>query len=251
MVKKHEMKQGGTKNRLIYPDDFLNKIICGDNLEIMSHMPDECIPLVITDPPFNLGKNYDEYWNDNLPIKEYLEKMEYRFREIHRVMMVGAGAYIFMGQRYLLKFGGMLEKIGFNFCQFLIWYGRNGFRFRSMQMWNYSYEHIFLVCKSVKYPRLLKPPKGLGKDDILIYPRPQSNYKGELRKFHVCQKPVKLIKHIIIRSEGDIIFDPFMGSGSTGMAAKELNRQYIGIECNPRYVELARKRIVNTIPYML
>jgi len=110
----------------------------------------------------------------------------------------------------------------------------------------YDYEPIFVI--KIGNPKLkIKGKHGC----ILKYTKPQSNFKKD-KLIHPTQKPLELVKKIIKISsnESDIILDPFLGSGTTVVACKELGRKYIGIEINPKYCEIARRRI-RAIPELL
>ena len=83
-----------------YPDDFINKIICGDCLEVMKEMPDESIDFIIADPPFNVGLNYGNNFNDKKPEKEYWKWLELRIQEMFRVLGENSRLYIFISPLY-------------------------------------------------------------------------------------------------------------------------------------------------------
>jgi len=85
-------------------------------------------------------------------------------------------------------------------------------------------------------------------DAIMRYTRPQRSYSGELKRVHPTQKPVGLYHNIIARTPGDIVVDPFVGSGSVAMAAKMLGRRYLAFEIDPDMAETARERVRNTQP---
>ncbi len=222
-----------TENGILY---------CEDCLEVMREFPAQTIDLIVTDPPYGVGSDEsngidytDTYFNVGI------------FNDLSfKLLKNNTRMYIFIAQKTLLK---TIEGLSnFNLHQILIWHKPNfvGGGKRTFDFTN-SYEFILLFHKGKPQP--LDNPRRISKNylsnsDVLRYTQPQSNFKID-KRVHIHQKPLRLIEHLIIASsaEGDIILDPFMGSGTTALACERLNRRWIGIEINIEYCEKARRRI--------
>lgn len=198
------------------------------------------VDLVVTDPPYNIGKDYGPETNDSRDPEEYWQWFQDIFSKVYSLLTDG---YLYASHSdkgvYIAK--SSLETIGFEYIQTLIWWGRNGY---SMQLhrksWSYRHEPILFMQKGDP-PVLETGVPGMWYTSVIEAPRPQSNFKEG--RCHPTQKPVKLYKSLIARTPGDIILDPFMGSGTTMLAAKALGRKSIGIEISEEYCELACKRL--------
>jgi len=221
-----------------YPDDFINKIICGDCLKVMKDIPDNSIDLVLTDPPYFLPashyqtrKQFIRNFSD-LGILEYFIKDT--FLQFNRITKESGTIYIFCdGQSYPLFYYHL-----YPFCKSvrpLIWDKKTSIN-------GYSWRHQHELIIFAEMPKSKPIPTGDG--DILRY----SAVKVDSRE-HPAEKPIDLNKTLIEKSsqENDIILDPFLGSGTTAVACKSLGRRYIGIEISPEYCEIARRR-VNATP---
>lgn len=221
-------------------NQYINKIICGDCLEVMKDFPDGFVDLVLTDPPYNIGKNYGLEHNDRLPEKEYWEWFEKRFTEVLRISSIGY-VYISHSDKGIYKAKPLLEKSGLEYIQTLIWWGRNGY---SMQLhrrsWSYRHEPILFMQKGE--PDVLSAgDPGDWYTSVIEAPRPQSNFKEG--RCHPTQKPLLLYWRLLKRTPGEIVFDPFCGSGTSCVAAKMLGRRYIGIDISEEYCQIARERL--------
>ena len=223
-----------------YPDDFINKIICGDCLKVMKDIPDNSIDLVLTDPPYFLPashyqtrKQFIRNFSD-LGILEYFIKDT--FLQFNRITKESGIIYIFCdGQSYPLFYYHL-----YPFCKSvrpLIWDKKTSIN-------GYSWRHQHELIIFAEMPKSKPIPTGDG--DILRY----SAVKVDSRE-HPAEKPIDLNKTLIEKSsqENDIILDPFLGSGTTAVAALNLNRKFIGIEIDPIYCQIALKRIEKEIVF--
>lgn len=221
-------------------DAWRNKIIQGDCRELLEQLPDESVDLVLTDPPYNLGKNYGKSFNDKKTEDEYWYWFVSIFQQIFRVLRDGF-LYISHSDKGIYRAKPELEKIGFEYVQTLIWWGKNGY---SMQLhrntWSFRHEPI-LFMKKGSPEHLLAGEKGMWYTSVLEVPRPQSNFKEG--RYHPTQKPIKLYRNILQRTPGNLILDPFVGSGTTAIACMQIERDYIGFELSPEYCKLANKRL--------
>ena len=190
-------------------EDFINKVICGDCLKVMEDMSDNSVDLVLTDPPYGITK---EDW-DKVPSKEY-------FDEIFRI---SKEQIIFGG-----NFFDLPRKDGW-----IIWYKQPFLKVQSQAelIWT-----SFNMKMKVIHYRYAGNCEGYPNKLIVDYKK---------KSIHPTQKPVELLKNILSNysKESDIILDPFLGSGTTAVAAKQLNRNFIGIEISENYCKIAKQRL--------
>jgi DNA modification methylase len=241
-----------------------HKAIIGDCLKTMKKMPAESVDLIITDPPFNIGKNYDGVYKDNKSKDEYLMWCKNWLSECVRLLKPTGSLYLFNypeNNAYLLPF--LQEKTIFK--RWMTWhYPTNTGHSKT----NYTRsQHSIIFCtksKKAKFNRtaIVEPYKN--PTDKRIKERIKNGKKGRApydvfhfnlvknvskeKTKHPCQIPTQLLKIFILASSnpGDTVLDPFAGSFSTCVAAKKLNRNSIGIDINPRYVEIGRTRVYNS-----
>lgn len=232
-------------------DKLRNTIICGDCLEVMKQWPEAFFDnlLIVTDPPFNKGKRYEGEFDDNRPPHDYWNWYQRWARKCYRIAQA-AHLYVSCSQNQLWDARSRIEAAGWNYIQFITWYGPNlvAGTARYNMPWSPLSEPILLFRKGKRQP-MMNPDKtsGWNTADVQIHTRPQSNFAGDQHRVHVCQKPVALYKPIIGRTPGNPVLDPFTGSGTIPIAARELGRDYIGIEINPEYCNLAEKRLAQKV----
>ncbi len=246
------------KRKIMNIENYINKIICGDSVTIMKEMPSESIDLVVTSPPYNLknstgngmkagtktGKwknnplqnGYTEH-NDEMPHEEYVAWQRAVLTESMRLLR-DTGA-IFYNHKWRVQ-GGLIQDradivSGFPVRQIIIWKRAGGFNFNPGYFVP-TYEVIYLIAK--KSFKLAKGKNGHG--DIW-------EFTQEMKNKHPAPFPVKLPLRCIESTEAQIILDPFSGSGTTAVAAKQLGRSYIGIDISADYCEIAEDRIKQTI----
>ena len=245
----------GDGGALLLP--YLDKFICGDVLEVMRKMPDASLDLVITSPPYNLKnstgngmkdgrggkwayaalvKGYSHH-NDNMPHSKYVEWQRDCLSEMFR--LIKDDGAIFYNHKWRVQ-GGLLQDrhdivSDFPVRQIIIWRRKGGINFNKGYFLP-TYEVIYMICK---------------KDFILSQ---GANSYGDIWEFtqemkneHPAPFPLALIERIVSSTDAKIILDPFMGSGTTAVAAKKLNRHFVGIEISEEYNELAKKRLERTL----
>lgn len=238
---------------LNWPNQFLNKIICGDALATMEKIPSESLDLVITSPPYNLknstgngmkdgrgGKwqnaalvNGYSTHNDCMPHEQYVKWQRKCLEEMMRIIK-NTGA-IFYNHKWRVQNGILQDRQdivnGFPVRQIIIWKRKGGINFNQGYFLP-TYEVIYLIAK--KHFKLA--PKANVYGDVW-------EFTQEMKNPHPAPFPVELIDRIISSTEAKTILDPFMGSGTTAIAAKKNNRTYIGIEISEEYVSMAKKRM--------
>ncbi len=239
-------------------DKYLNTIVNGDCLSVMRSMPDESVNIIITSPPFNilnttgggmkasykskkwanaeLRNGYDGY-NDNMPHELYVKWQRECLTEMMR-LIPNDGA-IFYNHKWRVQNGLIQDRAdimeGFPVRQIIIIQRAGGLNFNDGYFLP-TYEVVYLICKP-KF-KLIKGANGLGD----VWKINQIKYKDHPAPFNV-ELPDKIIKS----TSAQIILDPFMGSGTTAIAALKNNRSFIGIEQSQKYVDVANKRIADFI----
>ena len=219
------------------------EIINKNCIQGLSELEDKSVDLVITDPPYAVlgtDSGYRQKWDTFNSFEEYMGIIRKVFSEINRVTKDDSHIYIFWSQKYLKE--GLDV---FNPNRVLIWHHPNLAK-TTNKMFLWTYDPILYIKKG-------KPTfkaQFLKKEnvDVFNYAKPQSNWKYELNRFHPTSKPLKLIYNFVKISskENDLVLDPFVGGGTTAVACKQLNRNFIGYEINPEYCEIANKRLEQT-----
>ncbi len=218
-----------------YPDDFVNKIICGDCLDIMKKMPDGCVDLVIADPPYEVKK---AEWD--------IEPAGW-IPEVYRLLKDGSAFYCFYSSLKLFNIQPRIEKY-FTVKNICAWYAPNfPAKLKSRDRYTFTWQPCIYSTKGKKSNHNVYNFSDYGaknSNDVWRFPCPQSNFKKD-KRIHPTQKPLNLIKQIVLASsnKNDIILDPFLGSGPTIEACKLYHRNFIGIEINSEYCKIAEDRL--------
>lgn len=213
-----------------------NKIYQIDAYEGMQELDDNSVDLVLTDPPYNLGELEWDY-KDNY--EEWIKRIFNSLQKVSRQQV------IFFDYEYTKLFEELEEPE-----ERFIWHREGGYRGEWIKK---GYEPFYWYGEDITYNRITEYNPYSETDDRLNEERTISNVwdipnlVGKKREStdHPTQKPIKLFKRIVkmCSNEGDLILDPFIGSGTTGVAAKALDRDFIGFEKNEDYVEIARERL--------
>jgi len=225
-----------------WENKYINKIVNIDCLEGMKELPDGCIDLVVTDPPYGVDYDGGHFHSGNVDIKRTREKLrgdstcsvyEWLFPEIKRLLKRGGIAYIFYAAS---KSKEIYKHLCFDKYQMLIWNKTNA-TFASIMA---RYHHVFEPILYVQKEGAATTWNGGSKERSMLNMKRDSE-----NKFHPTQKPASLIGRLIFNSSnmGDLVCDPMCGSGTTLVAAKQLGRKFIGMEINPDYVAIAEERL--------
>jgi len=228
-----------------------NAIVVGDCLDIMAQMPDGCVGLVVTSPPFNLGNRYAresprgpggkwsrviQYgdYQDNLPPDEYIAWQHNALLEMWRLL--SADGAIFYNHKPRIQRGTLITRLELmptqiNLRQIIIWARPKGHNFNPGYFVP-SYEWIFLLAKPDF--KLVDDAPGLG-DVWRMNPAPSGIAEATF--------PEELVRRAIESTEAKIVADFFMGSGTTAVVADRLGRKFFGCDINPDYVEMALERL--------
>ncbi len=229
--------------------------ICGDAIEEMKKIPDNSIHLIVTDPPYNLNKDYGNN-TDNLEFNDYLEFSRQWLKEAKRVLTDNGSIYVFMGMKYISYIYSILEQeLSMTFNSWITWYYTQGIG--KTKGFSPRHDDILLFTKSPKkfvfnlddiripqkYYRSVNNMRGANPGNVWEFSH--MHYCNKNRKKHPTQKPEGLFERMILASsnEGDMILDPFVGSGTALRVCQQTNRNGIGIDINPEYIDMARDRL--------
>jgi site-specific DNA-methyltransferase (adenine-specific) len=246
-----------------FPLQHLNKVILG-SCEKMKDLPDNCLHLMITSPPYNVSKEYD----DDLSLQEYLDLLRNAFSETYRVLVNGGRVCVNvanLGRKPYIPLSDYVSKmmidIGFNMRGEIIWNkASSASPSTAWGSWKSAgnptlrdiHEYILGFSKGEYKRERTKEEKQTKKDTIT---REQfmewtksvwtMNAESARRVGHPAPFPVELPYRLIqlYSFTGDIILDPFMGSGTTAIAALQSERNYVGYDTNQEYIDLANRRI--------
>lgn len=236
----------------------INEIINADCLEFMKTLPDKCIDLIVTSPPYNMrtrirngkyttreksehfSKKYSDF-HDALPIDEF-----YAFHSKCLVEMLRLSKLVIYNFQIVTGSKEAFFKIIGDFSKsikdIIIWDKGFGQPAMHEQVLNSSYELILILEDDEKCGRVVQNAvfKRGEMQNILRVNRTNSKTEG-----HSAAFPIKLAEELIknFSNENDLVLDPFFGTGTTGVACKNLNRNFIGIELEAKYCEIARKRL--------
>jgi DNA modification methylase len=209
--------------------EFVNRIITGNCMQVMQEMPSASVDCVITDPPYLVNYHSRDgrgYRNDNPSDTSWLLPT---YRELYRVLKPDRFCVSFYGFTKAEAFLTAWRVSGFDPIGHLVWVKPYA---STEKFVRYYHEQAYLLAKGrPRKPRLRLP-------DVLEW-----HYTGN--RLHPTQKPLMAILPLVqaFSEKGDIVLDPFAGSGTTAVAAQHLHRRYIGIELDPEYAQKAQERV--------
>lgn len=248
------------------PNEYLNKIICGDSEEILKKLPENCIDLVFTSPPYNFGLDY-ESTDDDHKWEKYFEKLFNIFNECIRVVKYGGRIVIniqplfsdyipshhiisnfFINKKMIWKGEILWEKNNYN-CKYTAW---GSWKSPSNPYLKYTWEFIEVFCKGT-----LKKEGSSENADIIgdefkkwVYGKWSIAPERKMKEYeHPAMFPEELVNRVLklFSFKNDIILDPFNGVGTTSYIARLLGRKYIGIDISQEYCEKALGRLNSSL----
>lgn len=240
-------------------ENNINKIFCSSS-ENMKELPDCSVHLMVTSPPYNVGKEYD----DDLSLEEYFELLKNVFKETYRVLVPGGRAAVNIanvGRKPYIPLNSaishIMQDIGFLMRGEVIWQkgasaggscAWGSWQSASNPVLRDTHEYITIYCKDTfKRNNPTKKRNTISRDEFLEYTKSVWEFNTESAKKvkHPAPFPVELPRRLIqlYTFEDDIVLDPFMGSGSTAIAAINSNRKYIGYDISKEYCTIANERI--------
>ncbi len=241
------------------PPQFLDKIFCKSS-ETMEELPDNSVHLMVTSPPYNVGKDYDE----DFTLEEYLEFLKKVWKEVYRVLVPGGRACINianLGRKPYIPLHAFIAKdmldLGFLMRGEIIW--NKASSAGSSTAWGSwlspanptlrdVHEYILVFSKGMFSRKNLNKKKStISKDEFLEFTKSVWTFPTVSAKkvLHPAPFPIELPYRLIqlYTYEDEVVLDPFMGSGQTAIAAIKTGRHYVGYDIEEEYVKLAERRI--------
>ena len=244
-------KEQGAESTDIQP--YLNRFLIGSAVETMRQLPAESVDVVVTSPPYNLKNSTGNgmkdgrggKWSnaallngyldhsDNMPHEEYVAWQRACLEEMLRLLKP-TGA-IFYNHKWRVQAGLLQDRAdivaGFPVRQVIIWRRKGGINFNPGYFLP-TYEVVYLITKS----QFKLAPKANAFGDVW-------DFGQDLNNPHPAPFPLDFAQRCVASAPGDIVLDPFMGSGTTAIAAKSTGKSFIGIDISPEYVAMAEERL--------
>jgi DNA modification methylase len=263
----YAQKNNFSKKNNTLPEKFENLIICRDSEEVLKQLPDNCIDLVITSPPYNFGFGYDTS-KDGIDWERYFEKLFAIFDECIRVLKYGGRIIVniqplfsdyvpshhiisnhFMQKKMIWKGEILWEKNNYN-CKYCAW---GSWKSPSSPYLKYTWEFLEIFAKGDLKKEGSPDKIDIKEDEFKKWVVAKWSISPERKMGHYdhpAMFPEELIERVLklFSFEGDVILDPFNGVGTTCAVAKRFNRKYIGIEVSQKYCNIAKKRVKEILP---
>ena len=256
-----------------YASDF--RVYTGDCIDILADLPEKSVKLIFADPPYNLQLKQELYrpnqtrvdgvdddWDQFSSFESYDEFTRQWLGACRRVLADDGTIWVIGSYHNIFRVGRIMMDLGYWILNDVQWYKTNPMpNFRGVRFTNAT-ETLIWAKKSEKQKKytfnhqVMKQLNG-GKQMTSVWQIPLCTGAERIKdehgkKAHSTQKPESLLERVILSSsnEGDLVLDPFLGSGTTSAVAQKLNRRSIGVEQDPRYVEIAENRLksVNIVP---
>lgn len=230
-------------------------VICGDAIEEMKKLPDGTIRLIVTDPPYNLNKNYGNN-QDRLEFDAYIDFSRQWLTEAKRVLTDDGTIYVFMGMHYISYIFNILEQeLNMTFNSWITWFYTQGMgktkgfspRHDDILMFTKSPKNFVFHLDNIRVPqkfyRSVNNMRGANPGNVWEFSH--MHYCNKNRKKHPTQKPEGLYERMILASSdpGDVVLDPFVGSGTALRVCQQTDRRGIGFDMNPEYVAMTKERL--------
>ncbi|HEX8526868.1 site-specific DNA-methyltransferase [Allosphingosinicella sp.] len=254
------------------PDVAVDRIIQGDCIAAMASLPDQCIDMVFADPPYNLQLGgdlfrpeggrvdaVDDDWDKFASFAAYDDFTRSWLKEARRILKPNGTLWVIGSYHNIFRVGAVLQDEGFWILNDIVWRKSNPMpNFRGTRFTN-AHETLIWASRSEdsRYTFNYRAMKALNdelqmrSDWLLPICSGGERVKGAAGvKAHPTQKPESLLYRVLLActNPGDVVLDPFFGTGTTGAVARRLGRHWIGMEREQRYVEVARQRISSTLP---
>lgn len=259
-------------------EEIKNKVILGDTFKVIKKMDDDLFDMVFIDPPYFLQlpenrslirwkvktivEGVNDQWDKFSSFQEYDNFIKKLLSEVKRVMKPTGTIWVIATYHSIFRIGKIMQDLGFWILNDLIWVKTNpmpnwlGVRFTNATetlIWAVRDKHSKRYFFNKEYARMF----GMGKVGSNVWVLPicsgGERLKDETgRKLHSTQKPLELLRRVILTStkEGDLILDPVAGTGTTGYVSHVLNRDFVMIEINPKYVKGIEERFKHPLKIM-
>ncbi len=259
-----------TENDPLAP--FINRVFQADSISFLPQLPADSVDLIFADPPYNLQLQgdlwrpnvskvdaVDEAWDKFETLAAYDEFTRRWLTECKRVLKPTGTLWVIGSYHNIFRVGRVLQDLGYWILNDIVWVKSNPMpNFRGVRFTN-AHETLLWAqkIKGEKYTFNYHAMKALNEDLqmrsdwFLPICTGSERLKEGGKKAHPTQKPEALLYRVILSSTnpGDVILDPFFGTGTTGAMARKLQRRFIGIEVEPKYVRIARKRLSKAMQF--
>lgn len=247
-------------------DEFTNKIVLGDALEVMAKIPDNSIDMTFADPPFNLGKKYNHY-RDKKGVSEYIDWCKLWLNEMVRVTKPTGSIFVHNIPRWLTYYACYLNDIAY-FRHWIAWNAMGaplgktllpnhyGILWYTKEIDGFKFNDIRSRHPRCRKCKIILQDYGGKKDQLHPLGPLISDVWSDIHRIrhktrrdeHPCQLPIHLLERLILMTtdEDDVVLDPFIGTGTTAIAAKRLGRKYIGIDVDATYTQITEKKLAET-----
>lgn len=263
------------EERQKYPiEEIRNRIILGDAFDVLKKMDDEVFDMVFVDPPYFLQlpnkelrrwtvktvvEGVNDEWDKFSSFQEYDDFIAGLLTEIQRVMKPNATIWVISTYHSIFRIGKIMQDLGYWILNDVVWVKTNpmpnwlGVRFTNATeslIWAVKHKN----AKKYTFNKEWAKKFGIGSIGANVWVLPlcwgsERLRNGQGKKLHSTQKPIELLKRVIMVStnEGDLILDPVAGTGTTGYVARALNRDFVMIEVNRKYVEGMTRRFLKPL----
>lgn len=249
----------------------LNKIYQGDCVELLKNIPDNSIDLIFADPPYNLQLNGDLYrpnqtkvdgvtddWDKFESKEDYDIFTEQWLKECYRVLKDSGSIWVIGTYHNIYRVGSILQNLGFWILNDIVWIKTNPMPNFKGTRFNNAHETLLWCTKSQKSKytfhyhsmKVANDDLQMRSDWVIPICSGNERIKVDGKKAHSTQKPAELLMRIILSTSnvGDIVLDPFSGSGTTAAVAKRLGRKYIAFDKEEFYVNIGNQRLAKVAP---
>jgi len=251
----------------------LNQILAGDAIDLLGQLPEKSVDMIFADPPYNLQLQgdlwrpnmtkvaaVDDAWDKFSSFEQYDDFSRRWLTAARRVLKDTGTIWVIGTYHNIYRLGAVMQDVGFWFLNDVVWIKTNPMpNFRGVRLANAHETLIWAsTAKGARYTfnhhalKNFNNGKQLRSDWILPLATGKERLKVDGKKAHSTQKPEALLYRVLMTctNPGDVVLDPFFGSGTTGAVAKKLHRHWIGIEREPAYIDVARRRIEAVTPEM-
>lgn len=263
------IKDNNTKKEYLL-SEITNKVILGDAFEVLRKMESESVDMVFIDPPYFLQlpnkelrrwnvktvvDGVNDKWDKFSSFQEYDNFIRRLLTEVKRVMKRNATIWVIATYHSIFRIGRIMQDLSYWILNDVIWVKTNPMpNWLGVRFTNATENLVWAVkdknSKKYTFNKELAKEFGIGKVGANVWVLPLCWGKERLKdkegkKLHSTQKPIELLRRVILTStnEGDVVLDPVAGTGTTGYVAKALNRNFIMVEINQRYVDGMVKRL--------